>query len=198
MRFKKVHLLFFSTLFLIYYGRAVAGGAPKPPEMPMPEVFQKYFYVQGFYNAYDNERNPRTLQDFGVDFGYRFSRNFAVEIGSLNLPSSHNADFFNGGNSFSWQRGRQTTWSAYGAIKGIIPLSQNFDLYGKLGLDYESETINIAGRRQSDYNFSPLYAIGVEYNFKNIVVGTQFAQKYNTVSGLQSIASLSVGFKFNM
>lgn len=102
------------------------------------------------------EWNTNSLAINAMTMGFYMNKNFGVEIGMDVLP--------NGANSAG--EGMIDTYHL--AAKGLIPLSEDFSLYGKAGLGinaYEGETPT-PGDPMSNYASVGLYtAAGVQFNF---------------------------------
>lgn len=54
-------------------------------------------------------------------------------------------------------------WGLSAAAVGIIPLPQNFSVYGKLGLIYGRTRVRVGGVSTTDGDFDPLIGIGGRY-----------------------------------
>lgn len=54
-------------------------------------------------------------------------------------------------------------WGLSAAAVGIIPLPQNFSVYGKLGLVYGRTRVRGGGSSSTDGEFDPLIGIGARY-----------------------------------
>ncbi len=102
-----------------------------------------------------------------ADAGYLFNRYFALEGGLTYSP----------GYSYSWTPGSSYSssyWMIDAAAKGILPLSDVFALYGKLGIGFNnysswsSNTCNgCSGPEYSGTNIGILYGIGGKFNLSS-------------------------------
>jgi OOP family OmpA-OmpF porin len=54
-------------------------------------------------------------------------------------------------------------WGLSAAAVGIIPLPQNFSVYGKLGLMYGRTRVRVGGVSTTDGDFNPLIGVGGRY-----------------------------------
>ncbi|MCS6944407.1 MAG: outer membrane beta-barrel protein [Sutterellaceae bacterium] len=54
-------------------------------------------------------------------------------------------------------------WGLSVAAVGIIPLPQNFSVYGKLGLNYGRVRVRASGGSSTDGEFNPLIGVGGRY-----------------------------------
>lgn len=101
-----------------------------------------------------------------ADVGYLFNRYFALEGGLTYSP----------GYSYSWSPGTSYSsnyWMIDAAAKGILPLSNVFSLYGKLGVgfnNYSSWSNQCNGCSGPDYsgtNIGILYGVGGKFNLSS-------------------------------
>lgn len=72
-----------------------------------------------------------------ADVGYMFNRYFGIE-GGLTYSSGYNYNY----GPYSWST---NYWMLDGAVKGVLPLSDVFALYGKLGLGLNNYTSSWSG-----------------------------------------------------
>jgi OOP family OmpA-OmpF porin len=54
-------------------------------------------------------------------------------------------------------------WGVSGSVVGILPLQNNFSLFGKLGLIYGRERIRRAGVERTEGETNPLLGVGLHY-----------------------------------
>jgi OmpA-OmpF porin, OOP family len=118
--------------------------------------------------------------------GYQFNQNFAVEVGYLQLGQRKvNVRVSPEQSSLKL---RQNALDLVG--KGIIPVSNNIDVYGKLGVAYLTsdikETVKVGGQSTTTYDlndvarvnkhqWAPEAAIGVTYDITpNVSVDTSW------------------------
>jgi OmpA-OmpF porin, OOP family len=117
------------------------------------------FYVglQGGYGDthYKHPVDSTVLTGRG-SFGYQFDQNFAVEAGytqfnKMKVSNQPNAKV------------EQHAIDVFG--KGILPLSNNFSLYGKVGAAYvDLKETNSFGATFTDNKFLPAFGAGVGYD----------------------------------
>lgn len=132
---------------------------------------------QGYYVAVDGGIANYTADfisynqfAYGAHVGYQFNKNIALELGALRLPNTKSFGQINSKNHFLIDV----------ALKGILPLSTCFDIYGKLGVGYgqftavnnqyetwlnthphQSQGIGLIGVG-AEYAFTPKVSLGVE------------------------------------
>lgn len=143
-------------------------------------------YVNGQVGYADTNMKSQ-VKDNGANFandglagrlaiGYKVTPNFALELGYLQLS---NAEFNIGASSFS---NKQDAIDV--AAKGILPITNNVNIYGKLGVAYlttELKEKNAAGKTLdintaqgiSKHQWAPEIAIGMGYDITpNVTVDT--------------------------
>lgn len=95
--------------------------------------------------------------------GYRFNKYLAAEGGYLSLPNVKVNHF------------RVKPKAFYGALKGIYPVNQEFDVFGKIGVartSISSEAANVS--RLSKHKLIPLFGIGGDYKIgSNLAITVQ-------------------------
>lgn len=100
-----------------------------------------------------------------ADAGYMFNKYLGLEGGLTYSP----------GYSYNWGPGysyNTSYWMFDGAVKGVLPLSNIFELYGKLGLALNNYTttwngcngISCGGPNYSGSNIGILVAGGAQFN----------------------------------
>jgi OOP family OmpA-OmpF porin len=142
---------------------------------------------------------------FGVNGGYRFNRNFAVEgalsrLGSFDYSSSTGADTVSG---------RFTANALSVAGVGIYPLTPAWSLYGKAGLaltDSQLEASSASGAtaldNRSHTGTGLLFGAGVTYDFDRAYFAKAGWDHYakvgdaSTGSGSIDTYDLGVGLRF--
>jgi OOP family OmpA-OmpF porin len=98
--------------------------------------------------------------------GYQFNRNFGFELSYLDLGRASYSGTLSGAPVTS---GSLETTGVNLSVVGTLPLTQNFDLFGKLGaFAWETKTgdltAGVAGSRKDD-GTDVSYGVGVAYNF---------------------------------
>lgn len=197
-------LLILSAASLTLSGTfALAGG---PDNMPQVEPFHANVYVdlQGGY-AFQNWNkvisnmttiwaNPAGMKENeqggfvgGMDAGFHFIKNFAIELGGFYMPkvegNVNGSGTFAGtgcqNNGVTCTVGHQWNWIAYAAGKFIVdlPYLNGFDMYAKLGGSWRA----MANRKQfsAEYsgrfqNWEVMFGGGLEYIMDNLKFGAQW------------------------
>ena len=140
-----------------------------------------------------------TMEDhdtgYSLEAGYRFSRNFALEgsyvdLGKFDFNSTVNGTY-------------KATGVGLSAV-GIIPIEDNFSLYGKAGA-FSGKTELSASAPASDRSERetvPTFGLGASYDFGDNVVGKLEWNRYqnlgdaSTGEGDVDLYTLGVGYRF--
>ncbi len=163
---KKVALLLSSTLLMSSGVVALAGG---PDAMPSEAKQQN----QGFYvgaqwlPGQEILGNNETTSQFepaagGLNVGYLFNRYVGLEVGLQGYTQSDSisTSLFSASSSLSML-------ASYAAVKGVLPLGDSFDIYGKLGAaaftTFESVTVGGISTSANTTEAAPLFAAGVGF-----------------------------------
>lgn len=172
-----------------------------------------------FHDHYLDLGKNKNLSNNGlagrVALGYQFNQNFAVEVGYLQLNdkkvdmTQHLFDKMQGNASLNLQ---QHAIDLVG--KGIIPVSQNFNVYGKLGLAYLTTDVNLKVKEGNldanlnlnhytniaEHKWAPEAAIGVSYDITpNVSVDaslTHIQPLGNNKPGNIDFAAVGLGYNF--
>ena len=120
--------------------------------------------------------------------GYNFSKNFGVEgEGSFGVSGQSETDE---------QIGADTDWSLGGYIVGRIPVSEQFELFSRLG--YTAVRVELEAFGQSEGLTADGFAVGggIQYNF-SAQNGVRLGYTYNDGDGLEAdVIDLSYVRKF--
>lgn len=122
---------------------------------------------------------------YGAFLGYKFNESFAIEGGYHRL-----ADTEFGSGPF---RADVTVDQLDLSVIGTLPLSNGFDLYGRLGWNRLEADADVAGSSASEDESKVLYGVGLGYTFSPVVHGRLEVQK--PTSDVTKIA-VGVSFKF--
>jgi OOP family OmpA-OmpF porin len=128
---------------------------------------------------------------FDVNLGYRLNRNFALEGAYTDLGKFHFSSAAAGDGDV---KPKAVSLSAV----GILPLQQNFSLYGKAGIAH-TET---KGLDASDTKDGLLAGAGVMYDFNRNVYAKAGWDRFDDVGndatgkGHADLYSLGVGYRF--
>src|SRR3989344_159813 len=166
--------------------------------------------------AYNNNSNVTGGFSGGVDAGYQFNQNFAIELGWFYLPSVNVMQTGSAGQTAAYL----TSWALYLAGKYMMPLSwmNNTDAFFKLGAEYRTATLPTAA--QTGYSTStgnssfvrPMFATGLDYNFNQEFLGIiQYAyfmganNSFGSTTGAgpmgtvaANVFTLGLGYQFNV
>ena len=127
----------------------------------------------------DVDQNATPFQIFG---GWRFMENFAVELAYLDLGSAtYKAEISNGSTGNGAIKG---TWSNNGwplSLLGIWPLSDQFEVFGRVGLFYGSTDLKVRAKDSTgktlvngsvdDSTTQFFGGVGVDWNFTEAFTG---------------------------
>lgn len=134
--------------------------------------------------------------------GYRFHRNFAAEIGYVDLGKATGS--FGGGAATVESKAKGLTLD----VLGILPVANNFDLFAKVGtIDAKVETSasNAFGgfAAASDTSWKANYGIGAAYNFNHSWAIRAEYERFNNLGDNATtgesnvdLASVSAVYKF--
>lgn len=143
---------------------------------------------------------------YSLDLGYQFHKNFAVEGGYVDLGKyNFNSNISAPAADSASGNYRVKGWTA--SAVGILPLSNGFSAYGKLGavfadtkFDAASDTGATAVGNTSKSSTRPLYGLGVSYDFTKQVVGKAEWTRYdglgNSSTGKSDIDTYTVGVAY--
>jgi len=176
---------------------AFAGG---PDQMPAAPVFQPNIYVEGNvgyvqsnwsvfsgFNGLGSPFNEGTGSNFnggftfGFALGYNFIKHFSAELGWDWIPQANGSTTVDPSTNVVGLN--VESWVIYLAGKLDIPVSDNFDLFGKLGVAYRSLTWGGDGATglvngtstpnpTSDTGYwSPFFGAGGQYAFTDNFYG---------------------------
>ncbi len=139
----------------------------------------------------------------GADVGYSFNQYLALEFGGFWLPN--NAKYTNTTTS------TLKTWDLYLAGKGTVPLYDEVNAFGKVGVAYTHTDVSSGPTFQNPVStgtnatWRPLFAAGLGYDFAQdwnvnaqyaLILGRQSNGK--TDSPNQNIYTLGVAYTFAM
>lgn len=105
------------------------------------------------YKGIDPFPNPGKV---GLNAGYRFGKNFAAELGFTYFGKS-TVDIAGFGSTSI------TAYSFYPSLVGILPITQEFSAFGKLGISSNHAEQTGAGGDITASAKAPYFGLGVEY-----------------------------------
>ena len=120
---------------------------------------------------------------YGIFAGYQLTPQFAIEAGYRRL-----ADY---DLSVGALRGNVTLDQTALSVVGTLPLSNAFNVYGRLGYNHLKAKASLAGATGSDNESGVLYGIGLGYAFTGTVSGRVEIQRPSSDS-----SNLSAGISF--
>ncbi len=108
-----------------------------------------------------NKTAPHGLKDYGIAWlagaGYQFNANLALEGGYINMAH------------IKYRGVSINPHALYLAGKGIIPVSQRWDIFAKAGAAYTSFSASAGGFTvtSGEHKIVPLFGIGTDYYLTN-------------------------------
>ena len=121
-------------------------------------------------------KNDNTGFGGGIDAGYQFTQNIAAEAGVYMMPQATYKLTLDG---LTVGKPKVTNNFIYAAAKGILPFSNGFNLFGKLGIAGVQQTGNHAAKTLMDgfknrTGAAVLLGLGAGYNItKQVSVNVQ-------------------------
>ncbi len=161
---------------------AAFAGGPDQMAMPAP-VFMPNIYVEVEAGYADVGWDRYTLSPFtttgsndtggftvGATVGYQFLRNFGVELGWFYLPRVRGDVSTTKGILIQSGSLRVSSGIPYFAGRLTVPLTENLDIFGKLGVTYRYLSWSGSGAGAINFDkskgyWAPIFAGGVQYRF---------------------------------
>lgn len=106
---------------------------------------------------------------YGAFLGYKFNQSIAIEAGYYRVADS---EYGSGP-----LRADVSVDQADLSVIGTLPLSNGFDLYGRLGVARLEAKADVAGYRGKEHDTNALYGLGLGYAFTPVVHGRLEVQK---------------------
>jgi len=106
---------------------------------------------------------------YGVFFGYKFTPGVAIEGGYHRLADTEVR--------YAGVRADLTVDQIDLSLIGSLPLSNGFDLYGRLGYNRLEAEASVAGFSAKEHDSHALYGLGLGYTFTPVVHGRLEVQK---------------------
>ncbi len=205
----KVFVALAGASALVVSTAGLAGGPTTAANAPVDH--SAGFYVNG--NAGYGHVDTPNIVDKDLKFsrnsfawsgnvGYQFNPYIAVEAGYMALPyTKAKSKSFDTVNLATNSTVKGKTDAITVAAKGIYPINQQVDLFGKAGLAYLSRTAvvnvngNVTSTKIKGNHITPLFGLGVDYNLtQNWAVNVQgvttlksgdgFPATYTALAGL--------------
>ncbi|EKD92360.1 MAG: outer membrane protein [uncultured bacterium] len=201
MSVKKLIILAAAGLAVVGASAAMAGG-PDHMAMPSAPAFEPSVYLEGHFgyagsnwgdyngsgvmgtagsSAFSPSTNATGWLTAGADLGYNFTQNFALELGWFWLPNVSGG--FTSWSSTASTNGGATvrSWFAYTAAKLSVPVIENLDLFGKIGVAYRNLSYSVPSTPAALQNvtgdggyWAPLFGAGIQYDWNNWLIGAQY------------------------
>ena len=176
----------------------VSGGGAKVEDFPSASEFNAELAALGITATSSVDDTDTGWKLFA---GYRFNRNFAVEgsyadLGEATVDSTVTAPSA-GTVSATWDA---KTWAL--AAVGILPLANNFELFGKVGGHYWDSELSVkatsggaaAADSNDDNGIDMLYGVGASYNFtRNFALRAEW-EVYKDIGGADITGESDVRF----
>jgi OOP family OmpA-OmpF porin len=106
---------------------------------------------------------------YGAFFGYKFNQSIAIEGGYYRVADTeYRAGVL---------RADVTVDQIDVSVIGTLPLSNGFDVYGRLGYARLEAEADIAGYTGKEHDSNALYGLGLGYTFSPVVHGRLEVQK---------------------
>ncbi len=200
-----------SSVAFAYHGKRYHHhNAPQPAPvykdvMPV-DVFVPNWYVGGHIGVSRTHDDPAPFSGDSVtqigpgwtaDLGYKFMQFYRATLaGELGYTQYHNSnETLPGVNVASTEH-----FSAYLAAVAELPVFNNFNVLGKLGVaySYAKKVFTGGGASASANTYSPYYGLGISYNVtKQAELVLQWARaRGNGSTGSTDLSSLGVTYNF--
>jgi opacity protein-like surface antigen len=205
MSVKKLLVLTAASFAAIGATAAMAGG-PDHMAMPSEPAFQNSIYLDGHvgytqsnwssFNS-NNVMGARGTSLFapgtngkggvtgGADIGYNITQHIAAEAGWFYIPQvkgnglgSATTAALTNYQQATTTVGKVDSWFAYMAAKLSVPVMENFDLFGKVGVAYRGLTYSpntLSGVTGHGHYWAPVFGAGLQYTFAQAwMLGAQY------------------------
>ncbi|MCX7121341.1 MAG: hypothetical protein NTZ67_06160 [Gammaproteobacteria bacterium] len=216
MSVKKILVLSAAALVAMGATAAMAGG-PDHMAMPSEPAFQNSIYLEGHFGWAQSDwvnfngsnlvgvggssTYAPSAKGFGymtaaADLGYNITQHIAVEGGYFYLPSvCADSTSVTAGVSGT---AKVNSWFAYTAAKFSVPVMDNLDLFGKMGVAYRALSYSLSGTRTAAINsvagngsyWAPVFGAGIQYLWNSWIIGGQ----YTYLPGNSSVNPSSTSF----
>lgn len=207
MSVRKLLVLTAASLAAISASAAMAGGPDHmATSMPSEAAFQNSIYVdlQGGHESsnWTNFNGSRLIgpassslysvtgkrgKGFwtpGVDLGYNITQHIAAEAGwfyQFAVHSTNSGTTPIGGVTPTASNLNVKSWFAYLAGRLNVPVVDNFDLFGKVGVAYRdlsystnSTNLGVLALTGNGFYWAPVFGTGLQYNWGNWLFGAQY------------------------
>lgn len=207
MSVKKL-LVLSAAAFAAMGATAVLAGGPDHMAMPSEPAFQNSVYVEGHLgyaqsnwndfnsnnvigtagtsstSVYSPTKHGKGGFTGGADLGYTITQHIAVEGGWFYVPQVNaqgNGSASAPVNLNSANTATVKSWFAYTAAKLSVPVMDNLDLFGKVGVAYRSlsytrsnANATLAAVTGKGHYWAPVFGAGIQYNWASWILGAQY------------------------
>ena len=179
----------------VYVGLSIGQGSV---DLPTTEVLT---LLDDGGGAFVNEDDSDTV--FDIHVGYQFNEYFAVEGGYANF-GEYSLSAVSDGTGSTWFAGDTAVASidGYGfllGLKAMAPVSENFTLFAKAGLNmWEAEisaSVVSVSLSEDDDGTDAYFGFGATYNINNIGINAGF-NRYDVAGG--DIEAFTIGADFSL
>lgn len=227
MSVKKLLVLSAAAIAAMGATAAMAGG-PDHMAMPSEPAFQNSIYLEGHlgyaqsnWNSFNSNNvmgasgsslysptsNGKGGFTGGADLGYNITQHIAVEGGWFYIPQVKGTATTYGTTLREdpvpvGSTAKVSSWFAYMAAKLTVPLMNNFDLFGKVGVAYRALNYSYSNSAvgttlantyfvsNNGHYWAPLFGAGLQYGWGQWLVGAQ----YTYLPGNSAVNWGSTGF----
>lgn len=193
---------------------AMAGGVDHMAMPATQPAFQNSIYLDGHLGYAQSDWKSTDIFDViskngqggftgGLDMGYNFTRNIALEAGWFYLPEVTGT--YAGSTSTD---DTVKSWVLYTAAKLSAAVMDDLDIFGKVGVGYRSLAWSVEANNINGHYWLPLFAAGLEYTYGSWLFGAQYTYMpanadVNSNNGYNQAQSASlytgfVGYKFSV
>ena len=189
---KSISKIILITIFTSCFSSLANATVPGPYVGGQLGVGETYYETFSVFNTNENALAGRIFT------GYQFNPNFALELGYLQFGKTTVTDDVTGA------RASVTENSIDIMAKGILPLNEKFNLYGKLGAAYVTAKTTYMPydsffTGETYHTVAPAAAIGISYDIKpNLPVDLSLMHIQPTSStNIDPATFLSLGISYH-
>lgn len=172
------------------------------------------FYLEGQlgwskanYSTTDSDFVNAGLTSSGVDTsglggrvgaGYQFNQNWAAELGYTRYANVKYKNTSYSGVNYGDLTLKNSTIDIVG--KGILPLDNGFNVFGKLGLAYAKVSADFLGSRNvaTDSKWRPTYGVGAGYDFnQNVTADVSWMRVQKGGDSIRNLDLISAGVAYH-
>lgn len=161
-----------------------------------PYVGLDYVYSDANYDFDGDDFWENKLHSLNVNAGTKLNKNFGIEA-FYQQSGDEKGDLVQ--NMTTGIQGKtKASFDAYGAdITGYVPVAQNTEVFGALGLGMYDAEIKAPGLKESDDGLGVRIGAGVMYNFNEHFAVRGLLRYVNTdIDGLDDLTEFSAGVRY--